>query len=85
VAGLACTLIVLGFVGNRLNVVIPGLVIPQLEGLDRAYIDSRLSYDYFPSVMEWLVVVFVAAVGTAIFYLGYRLLPLVEESKEVSS
>jgi hypothetical protein len=31
------------------------------------------------------VVVFVAAVGTAIFYLGYRLLPLVEESKEVSS
>jgi protein NrfD len=85
VAGLACSLIVLGFVGNRLNVVIPGLVIPQLEGLDRAYIDGRLSYHYFPSVMEWLVVVFVAAVGTAIFYLGYRLLPLVEESKEVSS
>lgn len=85
VAGLACALIVLGFVGNRLNVVIPGLVIPQIEGLDRAYIDGRLSYDYFPSVMEWLVVVFVMAVGTAVFYLGYRLLPLVEESKEVSS
>jgi len=76
-AGLACAFIVVGFVGNRLNVVIPGLVVPQIEGLDTAYIDSRLSYDYFPSLMEWLVVIFVGAVGVAIFYLGYRLLPLV--------
>ena len=85
VAGLACGLIVLGFVGNRLNVVIPGLLIPQLEGLDTAYTDGRLTYEYFPSLMEWLVVIFVFAVGTAAFYAGYRLLPLVESSKEDSS
>lgn len=80
-AGLASGVIVLGFVGNRLNVVIPGFVVPQLEGLDKAYIDSRLSYDYFPSVMEWLVVVFVAAVAVGIFYAGYRLLPLVTDKE----
>jgi molybdopterin-containing oxidoreductase family membrane subunit len=80
-AGLASGFIVLGFVGNRLNVVIPGFVVPQLEGLDKAYIDSRLSYDYFPSVMEWLVVVFVAAVAVGIFYAGYRLLPLVTDKE----
>lgn len=80
-AGLASGFIVLGFVGNRLNVVIPGFVVPQLEGLDKAFIDSRLSYHYFPSVMEWLVVIFVAAVAVGIFYAGYRLLPLVTDKE----
>jgi molybdopterin-containing oxidoreductase family membrane subunit len=80
-AGLASGFIVLGFVGNRLNVVIPGFVVPQLEGLDKAFIDSRLSYHYFPSVMEWLVVVFVGAVAVGIFYAGYRLLPLVTDKE----
>ena len=76
-AGLASALIVVGFVGNRLNVVVPGLVVPQIEGLDTAYVDSRLSFEYFPSLMEWLVVIFVGAVTVAVFYAGYRLLPLV--------
>jgi molybdopterin-containing oxidoreductase family membrane subunit len=80
-AGLASGFIVLGFVGNRLNVVIPGFVVPQLEGLDKAFVDSRLSYHYFPSVMEWLVVIFVAAVAVGIFYAGYRLLPLVTDKE----
>jgi len=80
-AGLASASIVLGFVGNRLNVVIPGFIEPQLEGLDTAFLESRLSYSYFPSPMEWLVVVFVAALGAGLFYAGYRLLPLVTEKE----
>jgi len=65
--------------------VIPGLIEPQLTGLDTAYTDSRLSFDYFPSVMEWLVLAFVGAFGTGLFFLGYFLLPLVRRPEEVSS
>jgi molybdopterin-containing oxidoreductase family membrane subunit len=84
VTGVASSAIMLGFVANRLNVVIPGLVEPQIEGLDTAYTGARLSFDYFPSLMEWLVVIFISAVTVAMFYVGYRLLPLVTK-REVSS
>src|SRR3990172_532332 len=79
--GLAGALIAGSFIAVRLNVVIPGLVTPQLEGLETAYVDSRLNFSYFPSLMEWLVVVFVGAVIVGAFYLGYRLLPLISERK----
>jgi len=65
--------------------VIPGLVNPQLEGLDTAYTDSRLSYDYFPSLMEWLVLIFIGTFATGLFYAGFRALPLIGKSKEVTS
>ncbi len=83
--GTAAFLVAASFLATRLNIVIPGLVEPQLPGLDRAYIDSRLTYQYFPSVMEWLVLIFVAAVATGLFYAGFRGLPLVVGRKEVSS
>ena len=83
--GLAGALIAGSFVAVRLNVVIPGLVVPQLKGLETAYVDDRLSFTYFPTLMEWLVVVFVGAVIVGAFYLGYRLLPLVSERKGAGS
>ena len=83
--GLAGALIAGSFVAVRLNVVIPGLVIPQLEGLESAYVDSRLSFTYFPSMMEWLVVVFVGALIVGLFYAGYRLLPLTTAREEKTS
>ena len=83
--GIAALLVAGCFLATRLNIVIPGLVEPQLKGLDTAYTDSRLSYDYFPSVMEWLVLVFVGAFGSGLFFLGFRTLPLVRKGKEVSS
>ena len=83
--GGAAFLIAATFLATRLNIVIPGLVEPQLEGLDTAYTDSRLSYDYFPSLMEWLVLIFIGALATGLFYAGYRSLPLLGGRKEVSS
>jgi molybdopterin-containing oxidoreductase family membrane subunit len=77
--------VAIGFFATRLNVVIPGLLEPQLVGLDTAYIDERLEYEYFPSVMEWLVLSFIGAFATGLFFLGSRLLPLTEERQEVSS
>jgi len=83
--GIGAFLIAACFLATRLNVVIPGLVEPQLKGLDTAYVDGRLSYDYFPSVMEWLVLIFVGALGIGIFLAGLFALPLVRGRKEVSS
>lgn len=78
--GIASFLIAACFLATRLNVVIPGLIEPQLEGLDTAYVESRLSYDYFPSLMEFSVLVFVVSLGIGLFYAGLRLLPLTNES-----
>jgi Ni/Fe-hydrogenase subunit HybB-like protein len=48
-------------------------------------VEGRLSFDYFPSLMEWLVLIFVGAFATGLFYAGFRLLPIIGKGKEVSS
>src|SRR3990170_4079984 len=85
VIGIATFLIAACFLATRLNVVIPGLIEPQIAGLDTAYTDSRLSYDYFPSLMEWLVLIFIGSFATGLFFAGFRMLPLIGRGKEVSS
>ncbi len=82
--GIGAFLIAACFLATRLNIVIPGLVEPQLAGLDTAYQEARLSYDYFPSVMEWLVFIFIGTFGIGLFVAGFRMLPLVGDKKEVS-
>lgn len=72
-------LVAVTFFAVRLNLVIPGLVTPELRGLDRAYVDpigAHLSYRYLPTLLEWQVLMGVLALGIAIFYLGQRRLPL---------
>ena len=80
--GSAGFLIAVTFITVRLNIVLPGLAVPQFEGLERAYESSRLSLTYFPSGMEWLVGLFVVAFGVGLFYAGYKLLPIAQ-TKEV--
>jgi len=78
--GTASALVAVTFFAIRLDLVIPGLIVPELQGLQSAYLDpigQRLSYTYLPSFFEWQVVMGVLAVGIALFYLGYRYLPLV--------
>lgn len=50
-AGFSCSC---GVVSIILNLIIPSYVFPMLKGLDSAFIDKRLSYFYFPSLVEWL-------------------------------
>ncbi|MCL5676392.1 MAG: polysulfide reductase NrfD [Firmicutes bacterium] len=54
----------------RLNIVIPGLAIPVLPGLDRAYIEPGLTYNYAPTSMEWLTALFAVALAIAVFEIG---------------
>jgi molybdopterin-containing oxidoreductase family membrane subunit len=83
--GIAAGLVALTFFAIRLNLVIPGLITPELQGLQNAYLDpigNRLSYAYFPSLFEWQVTIGVVAFGVALFYLGYVFLPLVRSGKK---
>ena len=76
--GLACLLIVVGIFAVRLNIVIPGLTVPLLEGLDKAYVEPRLEAYYFPSAAEWLSNTGMTSLFLIVFGLGYLGLPLVE-------
>ncbi len=76
--GAAGLLVAATFMSVRLNVVIPAQIEPELTGLERAFAGTRLIFQYAPTLHEWLVGLFVVAVGIAIFWLGYRLLPLLE-------
>ncbi len=80
--GVGSALIAATFIAVRLNVVIPGLIVPELEGLDTAYVDSRLSFEYLPSLMEWLVLVFIGAIGVGAFFAGRQLLPLLSSEEK---
>lgn len=75
---LAGILIAITFIAVRLNIVIPALAIPELEGLKHAFTGPGLSFNYFPSVMEWLLFIFTISIAALIFMLGKSLLPIVE-------
>lgn len=84
--GIASALIAFTFIAVRLNIVIPGLIVPELEGLQTAFVDSRLTFVYAPTTMEWLVLLFIVTAGVGGFFLGSRLLPLArEQESEVES
>lgn len=74
--GTACSLIALTFLSVRLNIVIPGQVVPELKGLESAYIEPHLTFQYFPTFHEWRVVLFVVSLGVILFYIGWRILPI---------
>lgn len=84
--GFASALFATTFFAVRLDIVIPAFVEPQLQGLQSAFSDSRLTFDYLPSLFEWQLLLFVVALGVLVLYLGYRYLPLTNpsEKEEVS-
>lgn len=72
----ACAAIVIGFVGVRLNIVLPGLSPEEIRGITAAVADPRVSSDYFPSAWEWILSFGIGALGLVIFGLGEIFLPL---------
>ncbi len=77
-------LIALTFISVRLNIVLPGLAVPELEGLKHAFTGPGLHFDYFPSLMEWGILIFTISVGALIFLLGNTFLPVTNEEKLAS-
>ena len=70
-AGLA---VAAGYVGSKLNMVIPGLAVTELHGLATAYVHERLSFHYMPSAAEWLLAAGVVGMALVLFLSASRLL-----------
>jgi molybdopterin-containing oxidoreductase family membrane subunit len=77
--GRAGLLVACTFLAVRLNMVVPGLVDPNLHELQTAFTDRRLVFHYLPSFFEWQVTLAMVVMGGAMFYLGYKFLPLTDE------
>jgi protein NrfD len=82
--GIAAFLSTVTFVAVTLNVVIPVLVTPDLEGLATAFVDPKLDVNYVPNLMEWLMLAFIFGLGSLIYGLGLRFLPLQPHHEEVN-
>ncbi|RME48770.1 MAG: molybdopterin oxidoreductase [Chloroflexi bacterium] len=77
----ASALIAITFLSVRLNIVIPGLAVEELEGLRTAFTGPGLRFDYFPSTMEWLFFIWTVSLAGLLFLIGYYLLPIVRPSE----
>jgi molybdopterin-containing oxidoreductase family membrane subunit len=71
-------LIAITFLSVRLNIVIPGLHVAELEGLKHSFTGPGLVFKYIPTIWEWLVFFFTISVGSWIFLLGKSLLPILD-------
>jgi molybdopterin-containing oxidoreductase family membrane subunit len=69
-----------GYAVARALIIFPGLTVPELDLLTTAFSGPHLSFDYFPSLMEWAVTA--GTVGLAIlgYLLGIDYLPLFPKS-----
>ena len=81
-AGTMGFLVLLGFGVARANIVFPALSIPELEGLSTAFQGPHLNFNYFPSLMEWSVVLGVVGATTLAFLLGNDQLSLLTPKSE---
>lgn len=75
--GTAGALIAATFLTVRLNIVIPGLAVAELNGLERAFTGPGLTFAYVPSLTEWLAFVWLVSLAAIIFLMGRRFLPIV--------
>ena len=82
-AGAMGFLVLLGFVVARANIVFPALTVPELEGLATAFTGPHLHFDYFPSLMEWSVVLGVVGASTLALLIGSNRLSVVTLGSEI--
>lgn len=78
-AGVAAFFSVITFVAVTLNVVIPVLATPELQGLATAFVHPKLNFDYVPNLMEWQTILFIFGLGGVLYGLGLRWLPILEK------
>jgi molybdopterin-containing oxidoreductase family membrane subunit len=72
-------LIAAGLFGLRLNIVIPGLAVEEIQGLSSAIASPRTNPYYFPSLPEFLLTAGIVGLGLLIFGVGEKLLPAGKE------
>ncbi len=70
---IAALLVAVCFLSARMNVLVPGQAVGELKGLQEAFHHDRLTYIYHATPMEYLVGLFLIALGMATFHLGFRI------------
>jgi len=81
-AGWMGVLVLFGFAVARTNIVFPALCVPEMDALVTAFSGPHLSFEYFPSPMEWAVTLGATALALLGFLIGTERLPLF--SKEMA-
>jgi len=80
-AATAGALIAVTFLTVRLNIVVPGLAIPELPGLEAAFHGPGLTTHYVPSLSEWLLFIWAVGLASLIFLIGRRVLPIIHTER----
>jgi molybdopterin-containing oxidoreductase family membrane subunit len=75
-AGWMGILVLLGYAVARANIIFPALTVPEIEALATAFSGPHLTFDYFPSLMEWAVTFGITGLATLAFLIGNERLPL---------
>ena len=81
-AGWMGLLVLFGFAVARANIIFPALAVPEIQALTTAFSGPHLTYDYFPSLMEWAVTIGIVGLAVLAFLIGEDRLPL--HGKEVA-
>ncbi len=79
--GIAGLLIAVTFITVRLNIIIPGLAIEEIQGLVTAFSGPGLTLHYVPSLMEWLVFAWIVSIALLLFQIGKNLLPITQKEE----
>ena len=77
----ATGLVALTALSTKLNLVITAQAVPEFEELRTAYTGPGLSFNYFPTTLEWLLGVWIVGVVALVALAGYRFLLLGSASK----
>jgi molybdopterin-containing oxidoreductase family membrane subunit len=80
VIGFGALLTVITFISARLNILIPGQAVSELKGLQEAFYHGRLRYDYQAHLNEYLVALFIVALGAGLAYGGIKLFMKIDTS-----
>ncbi|HIH44144.1 MAG TPA: polysulfide reductase NrfD [Candidatus Methanoperedenaceae archaeon] len=85
---LASFFLLISFPSTKMNILLPGLAVPELKGLETAFVHERLMFSYFPSTMEWLIFLFCFSLSVVLVIAGTRRIvdkkPVMSLIKEVA-
>ncbi|MBM4461595.1 MAG: polysulfide reductase [Chloroflexi bacterium] len=80
-AGWMGLLILVGYAVARALIIFPALSVPELTALTTAFSGPHLTFDYFPSLMEWSVTAGIVGVAVLAFLIGTDRLRLFHTSE----
>jgi molybdopterin-containing oxidoreductase family membrane subunit len=75
-AGWMGVLVLLGYAVARANIIFPALTVPEIEALSTAFSGPHLTFEYFPSLMEWAVTIGITGLASLAFLIGSEKLSL---------